>query len=67
MLPPEQQCQFLEKFLEKIFDKIAFSSWCNHGVECEEKHVWYLDGEESSLPAVNLLQRDRASRYSGRE
>lgn len=37
MLPPEQQCMMLEKVLEKIIDKVAFSTWCNHGVEREEK------------------------------
>jgi hypothetical protein len=37
VLPPEQQVQFLESWLEEILDKIAFSLWCNHGVEREEK------------------------------
>ena len=47
MIPPEQQVEFLEQMLEKILPKIAFSSWCNHGVEREEKqsgisHIKYL-------------------------
>lgn len=37
MIPPEHQATFLEKLLEKIIDKVAFSVWCNHGVEREEK------------------------------
>ena len=37
ILPPEQQLQFLESWIEAIQDKIAFSCWCNHGVEREEK------------------------------
>lgn len=47
MMPPEQQVDFLEWMIEKILPKIAFSSWCNHGVEREEKqsgisHIKYL-------------------------
>lgn len=37
VLPPEQQMRFLEAWLEKIWPKVAFSCWCNHGVEREEK------------------------------
>lgn len=37
ILPPEQQVQFLESWLEEILEKVAFSLWCNHGVEREEK------------------------------
>lgn len=37
VLPPEQQIMFLESWLKKIWPKVAFSCWCNHGVEREEK------------------------------
>ena len=37
MMPPSLQAEFLEKLLEKIIDKVPFSTWCNHGVEREEK------------------------------
>jgi hypothetical protein len=37
ILPPEQQMRFLESWLEGIWDKVAFSTWCNHAVEREEK------------------------------
>ncbi len=37
ILPPEQQLAFLESWLEKIMPKVAFSCWCNHAVEREEK------------------------------
>lgn len=37
VLPPEQQLAFLESWLSHILDKVAFSCWCNHGVEREEK------------------------------
>lgn len=53
MIPPEQQAQFLEQMLERILPKIAFSSWCNHGVEREEKqsgisHIKYLLSRRSA-------------------
>ncbi len=37
VLPPEQQLMFLESWLERIMPKVAFSCWCNHAVEREEK------------------------------
>jgi len=37
ILPPEQQLQFLESWLKHIMPKVAFSCWCNHAVEREEK------------------------------
>lgn len=47
LLPPELQAAFLEQMLDEIMSKIAFSSWCNHGVEREESqsgisHLKYL-------------------------
>jgi len=37
VLPPEQQVQFLESWIEEILPQVVFSVWCNHGVEREEK------------------------------
>ena len=57
ILPPEQQCMFLEKLLEKIQDKIAFSSWRNHGVEREEK--------QSGISMVKNLLSRRSIYFNG--
>lgn len=57
MLPPEQQAQFLEKMIEEIEGKIAFSSWCNHGVEREEK--------QSGISHIKYLLSRRAAYFNG--
>jgi hypothetical protein len=44
LLPPEQQTDFLESWFEEIWEKVAFATWENHGIERQEKQA----GESST-------------------
>jgi hypothetical protein len=37
MVGPDKQVQFLEDWLDEIKPKLILATWCNHGVEREEK------------------------------
>lgn len=37
VIPPDMQVEFLEDWLTEISPRVAFATWCNHGVEREEK------------------------------
>jgi hypothetical protein len=36
VIPPDMQVEFLEDWLTEIAPRVAFATWCNHGVEREE-------------------------------
>lgn len=57
VLTPEQQLQFLESWLEEIMPKVAFSVWCNHAVEREEK--------ASGISSVKNLLNKRSVYFNG--
>jgi hypothetical protein len=57
VLPPEQQLAFLESWLEKIMPKVAFSCWCNHAVEREEK--------ASGISSIKNLLAKRSVYFNG--
>jgi len=37
MIGPDKQVQFLENWPDEISPKLILATWCNHGVEREEK------------------------------
>jgi len=57
VLTPEQQLQFLESWIEEIAPKVAFSVWCNHAVEREEK--------ASGISSVKNLLNKRSVYFNG--
>lgn len=44
LLPPEQQTDFIESWFNDIWERVAFATWENHGVERQEKQA----GESST-------------------
>src|SRR5262249_39205508 len=39
LLPPEQQTDFIDSWLNEIWHKVAFATWDNHGIERQEKQA----------------------------
>lgn len=48
-IPPEQQTDFIESWINEIWHKVAFATWENHGIERQEK----LAGESSTKRLLN--------------
>jgi len=54
---PDKQVQFLENWLDEIKPKLILSTWCNHGVEREEK--------QSGVSVIKKMLAQRAVMFDG--
>jgi hypothetical protein len=54
---PDKQVQFLENWLDEIKHKLILSTWCNHGVEREEK--------QSGVSLIKKMLAQRGIMFDG--
>lgn len=54
---PDKQVQFLENWLDEIQPKLILATWCNHGVEREEK--------QSGVSLIKKMLAQRAVMFDG--
>jgi hypothetical protein len=54
---PDKQIQFMEDWLDEVKHKLIFATWCNHGVEREEK--------QSGVSLIKNLLADRTVMFDG--
>lgn len=57
MVGPDKQVQFLESWLDEIKPKLILATWCNHGVEREEK--------QSGVSIIKKMLAQRAVMFDG--
>jgi hypothetical protein len=57
LLPPDQQVDYFESWLEEVQDKVAFATWDNHAVEREEK--------QSGVSSIKRLLSRRVTYFNG--
>jgi hypothetical protein len=57
MVGPDKQVQFLENWLDEIRPKLILATWCNHGVEREEK--------QSGVSIIKKMLASRTVMFDG--